>query len=378
MAFTLQDAEEMYTKAMHDAEKGDSSAQLFVKHCDPFDFVDNNDGKTDDDGKADDDGDNAELPQTGAKALYEAFKTTGNMKAALREMTGVVSDENQRMTAFLARFKLDEDFTLKTEELGLSFVPMKELKGAYTHLSIRNGELGLWNDTKFADIRYYDDEKELAKVLKGLIKPIVPKVKADDAFRTDPDKNKFMFLTTVYPRVHPTEEIATALVLKWTKQYSDDSEMRPVITKANEFLNKKDYIGALDVIHNAEAPCSLLASWQRVPKVVDNGKTDDIMNDVEALKEVLDHDIDYAEMHREEKALKKVKQRGRKKQREKNRRLRENREKELREKKRLLHKKMAENNEKKKQSKRERKRFSPMSKDMRMLHESIKDGFALK
>ena len=88
--------------------------------------------------------------------------------------------------------------------------------------------------------------------------------------------------------------------------------------------------------------------------------------------------IDYAEMHREEKALKKVKRRGRKKQREKNRRLRENRDKELRDKKRLLRKKVAEKNEKKKQSKRERKRFSPMSKDMRMLHESIKDGFALK
>ena len=297
MAFTLQDAEEMYTKAMHDADKGDSSAQLFVKHCDPFDFVDNNDGKTDDDGKADDDGDNAELPQTGAKALYEAFKTTGNMKAALREMTGVVSDENQRMTAFLARFKLDEDFTLKTEELGLSFVPMKELKGAYTHLSIRNGELGLWNDTKFADIRYYDDEKELAKVLKGLIKPIVP-------------------------------------------------------------------------------------------KVVDNGKADDDvdfygqegtgLNIIEIYNARKASPIDYAEMHREEKALLKVKQRGRKKQREKNRRLRENRDKELREKNRLLRKKEAEKNAKKKQSKRERKRFSPMSKDMRMLDESIKDGFALK
>jgi len=221
MTFTLQGAEEMYTKAMDDADEGDYSAQLFVKHCDPFDFVDNNDGKTDD-----------------------AFR---------------------------------------------------------------------------------------------------------DGFHNDPDKNKFMFLTTVYPRVHPTEEIAAALVLKWTKQYSDDSEMRPVITKANECLNKKDYIGALDVIHNA------------------------LPVDADALR-----DIDYAEIHREEKALLKVKRRGRKKQREKNRRLRENRDKASRERKRQLRKNMAEKNEKKKQSKRERKRFSPISKDMRMLDESIKGGFALK
>jgi len=233
MAFTLEDAERMYTKAMDDANKGDSSAQLFVKHCDPYEWLSEGErakavAKADDDGKTDD-----------------AFR---------------------------------------------------------------------------------------------------------DAFHNDPDKNKFMFLTTVYPRVHPTEEIATALVLKWTKQYSDDSEMRPVITKANESLNKKDYIGALDVIHNA------------LP--VDTG----------ALRD----GIDYAEMHREEKALLKVKQRGRKKQRKKNRRLRENRDKELREKKRLLRKKVAEKNEKKKQSKRERKRFSPISKEIRMLDESIKDGFALK
>ena len=274
MTFTLQNAEEMYQKAMDDADEGDYSAQLFVKHCDPFDFVDNNDGKTDD-----------------------AFR---------------------------------------------------------------------------------------------------------DAFHNDPDKNKFMFLTTVYPRVHPTEEIAAALVLKWTKQYSDDSEMRPVITKANECLNKKDYIGALDVIHNAlpvdadalrdggkskvydydgdnaEAPCSLLASWQRGQEGAGLNINELPQTGAKALKEALDHDIDYAEMHREEKALKKVKRRGRKKQREKNRRLRENRDKESREKKRLLRKKVAEKNEKKKQSKRERKRFSPMSKDMRMLHDSIKDGFALK
>ena len=40
MTFTLQDAEEMYTKAMDDADKGDYAAHLFVKYCDPFDFVD--------------------------------------------------------------------------------------------------------------------------------------------------------------------------------------------------------------------------------------------------------------------------------------------------------------------------------------------------
>lgn len=44
MTFTLQDAEEMYTKAMDDADKGDYAAFLFVKYCDPFDFV-NDDGK---------------------------------------------------------------------------------------------------------------------------------------------------------------------------------------------------------------------------------------------------------------------------------------------------------------------------------------------
>ena len=44
MTFTLQDAEEMYTKAMDDADKGDYAAFLFVKYCDPFDFVDD-DGK---------------------------------------------------------------------------------------------------------------------------------------------------------------------------------------------------------------------------------------------------------------------------------------------------------------------------------------------
>lgn len=88
--------------------------------------------------------------------------------------------------------------------------------------------------------------------------------------------------------------------------------------------------------------------------------------------------IDYAEMHREEKALLKVKRRGRKKQREKNRRLRENRDKASRERKRELRKQMAKKNEKKKQSKRERKRFSPISKEIRMLDESIKDGFSLK
>ena len=216
--------------------------------------------------------------------------------------------------------------------------------------------------------------------------------KADDAFRdafhNDPDKNKFMFLTTVYPRVHPTEEIAAALVLKWTKQYSDDSEMRPVITKANESLNKKDYIGALDVIHNALPVDADALRDGGKSKVYDDDKADDDvdfygqegagLNIIEIYNARKASPIDYAEMHREEKALKKVKRRGRKKQREKNRRLRENRDKELRDKKRLLRKKVAEKNEKKKQSKRERKRFSPMSKDMRMLHESIKDGFALK
>ena len=179
MAFTLEDAERMYTKAMDDADKGDYSAHLFVKYCDPFDFVDDN-GKT------------------------------------------------------------------------------------------------------------------------------------DDAFRTDPGKNAFIFTGG------------------------------PAGGKS---------------------------------KVYD----DDIEDDVEALKELMNSaSVNYAEMHREEKALLKVKRRGRKKQREKNRRLRENRDKELREKKRLLRKKVAEKNGKKKQSKRERKRFSPMSKDMRMLHDSIKDGFALK
>jgi FKBP-type peptidyl-prolyl cis-trans isomerase len=44
MTCTLEDAEEMYTKAMDDADKGDYAAHLFVKYCDPFDFVDD-DGK---------------------------------------------------------------------------------------------------------------------------------------------------------------------------------------------------------------------------------------------------------------------------------------------------------------------------------------------
>lgn len=318
---TLEEVEKLYEAVLEDADKGDYAASMFLKHCDPYEWLSVEErakavAKAENDVDSDFYGQEGaglninELPQTGAKALYEAFKTNGDMKAALREMTGVVSNENQRMTAFLARFKLDEDFTLKTEELGLSFVPMKELKGAYTHLSIRNGELGLWNDTKFADIRYYEDEKELAKVLKGLIKPIVPKVKADDAFRTDPDKNAFIFLG--------------GPALGKSKLYDDD------------------------------------------------------MNDVGALKEALDHDIDYAQMHREEMALLKVKRRGRKKTRAKNRRLRENRDKASRERKRELRKQMAKKNEKKKQSKRERKRFSPISKEIRMLDESIKDGFSLK
>ena len=47
MPFTLEDAEKMYTKAMEDADKGDNSAFLFLKYCDPFDFVDEVDTKVD-------------------------------------------------------------------------------------------------------------------------------------------------------------------------------------------------------------------------------------------------------------------------------------------------------------------------------------------
>ncbi len=137
--------------------------------------------------------------------------------------------------------------------------------------------------------------------------------------------------------------------------------------------NKGDYSAFMFLKHCD--PYEWLSEAERAKAVA---KADDIENDVEALKEAMDSRVDYAEMHREEKALKKVKRRGRKKQREKNQRLRENRDKASREKKRLRRKNMAEKNEKKKQSKRERKRFSPISKQVRMLHESIKDGFALK
>lgn len=136
--------------------------------------------------------------------------------------------------------------------------------------------------------------------------------------------------------------------------------------------NRGDYSASMFLKHCD--PYEWLSEEERakaVAKADDDGKTDDAFRNDPRKN-------DYAQMHREEKALLKVKRRGRKKQRKKNRRLRENRDKELREKKRLLRKKEAEKNGKNKQSKRERKRFSPMSKDMRMLDESIKDGFALK
>tara|TARA_B110000003_G_scaffold178039_1_gene177474 strand:+ start:11539 stop:12054 length:516 start_codon:yes stop_codon:yes gene_type:complete len=153
--------------------------------------------------------------------------------------------------------------------------------------------------------------------------------------------------------------------------------------------NKGDYSASMFLKHCD--PYEWLSEGERakaVAKADDDDKADDDvdfygqegagLNIIEIYNARKASPIDYAEMHREEKALLKVKQRGRKKQRKKNRRLRENRDKELREKKRLLRKKVAEKNEKKKQSKRERKRFSPISKEIRMLDESIKDGFALK
>jgi len=135
------------------------------------------------------------------------------------------------------------------------------------------------------------------------------------------------------------------------------------------------YTKAMDDTDKGDYSAHLFVKYCDPFDFVDDGKADD----AEGQKELMNSaSVNYAEMHREEKALLKVKRRGRKKQREKNRRLRENRDKASREKKRLLRKKVAEKNEKKKQLKREGKRFSPISKQVRVLDESIKDGFALK
>ena len=68
-------------------------------------------------------------------------------------------------------------------------------------------------------------------------------------------KNEFIFVDTVYPRVHPTETIVVVMVLRFFRKYSDDSEasykIRPFFIKAIDYLNKQDYIGALGVMDDA-------------------------------------------------------------------------------------------------------------------------------
>ena len=141
-----------------------------------------------------------------------------------------------------------------------------------------------------------------------------------------------------------------------------------------EDADKGDYAASMFLKHCD--PYEWLSVEERAKAVAK--AENDVDSDTSAPEVTKASRVDYAEMHREEMALLKVKRRGRKKTRAKNRRLRENRDKASREKKRELRKETAKKNEKKNRSKRERKRFSPISKEMRVLHESLQSGFSLK
>ena len=104
-----------------------------------------------------------------AERLFKMVKMGATMPEALTSLALDRDKEAVTLAQFLIRFRLANYFKIEQKQFGNNFVPIQKGLNAYTKLSLRSGEVGMWKEDVFEELEYYENEEGLAKILRSTV-----------------------------------------------------------------------------------------------------------------------------------------------------------------------------------------------------------------
>lgn len=156
-----------------------------------------------------------------AERVFKMVKQGATMPEALASLASETADKAVRLADFLRRFRLADYFKIEQEQFGNALVPIQKGLNAYTKLSLRSGEVGMWKEDVFQELKYYENEEGLAEILRSTVEEAAA-TKIQCLVRGHLVRKRYMKKVAHYERrllmlLYP-DESAAKLSKRWLKR----------------------------------------------------------------------------------------------------------------------------------------------------------------